>query len=472
MRQAWRKQPAPPPFWFEFTAVGVIATVTYTVIAGRWGLGLAVTSAIFMVHLVPLGARVVNSLLESVDRFGVAWMLALSATFSVATLTPDQVFSGSLGTAQLTRFALLILALLLVLPNLYRGLKGESKGLWCGGISKLFLAYLGVALLSTLWSVGKIATLGKVFELSVALLIIFATAAQPGAETRLKKLFFLTLSFAGFILFVNLVGYFVAPEHFRAYVRLTGSTQMVAGFTPLASNAMSRLGATIALCALAFAVEHKKSLLERLLALLIVGFGCSFPILAEGRTGVATFLLGALVLVLVRRPLLSILFLPVVAYVASAYVNTFWQFFKRGQPDELFLSLTGRVDWWLAGWHTFLRQPLTGFGYGVGSRVVFTGFERDATAFIHNGFLEVALGVGIIGFTLWFVTLLRWFFDVGRRLLEGRDAPIYSFGVPLLFATFLSSGAGGWLSTELGLFLIIVTLLDLQSASERRARQG
>ena len=325
---------------------------------------------------------------------------------------------------------------------------------------------MGVALLSTFWSVGKIATLGKVFELTVALLTVFAVAAQPGTEQRLKRLFFLTLSFAGVILFVNLVGYFVAPDSFSQYLRANDGYRMTAGFTSIPSNAISRLGAVIALSALAFSIERGASLFERLLALLIVGFGCLFPVLAEGRTGVAALLLGALVLVLVRRPLLSLLFLPVGAYAAASYLDTFLEFFRRGQTDELFLSLTGRVDWWLAGLNTFLRQPLTGFGFGVGSRVVFTGLERGGTAFIHNGFLEVALGVGMIGFVIWLVMLLRWFFGAGRKLLAGRDTPIYSFGVPLLFATVLSSGAGGWLSIEFGLFLIAMTLLDWQNASE------
>ena len=177
------------------------------------------------------------------------------------------------------------MALLLVLPNIYGWLEGEKRGLWVGGVGKLFLIYLGIALFSTLWSVGRIATLGKVFELFVALFVVFAVAAQPDAEKRLKRLFFLTLSFAAVILFVNLVGYFVAPEQFRGYLRVSDSYRMTAGFTALASNAMSRLGAIIALSALAFAIEREPGLLERLLALLLVGFGFLFPILTEGAYG-------------------------------------------------------------------------------------------------------------------------------------------------------------------------------------------
>ena len=463
MREIQRKS-ALPTLWFELGAALVVAVVTYAVIAGYWWLGLAVTLAVFAVHLVPSVTHMTGTFLKSIDRLGIAWLLALSATLSVNTLTPDQVFSGSLGRAQIIRFAFLIAALLLVLPNIYKWLKSEERGLWLGGISKLFLSYVGVALLSTVWSVGRIATLGKVFELTVALLIVFATAAQPEPEQKLKRLFFLTLSFAGVILFVNLVGYFVSPDDFRQYLRANDGYRMTAGFTSIPSNAISRLGAVIALSALAFSIERGLPFFARLLALLVFGFGCLFPVLAEGRTGVAALLLGALVLVLARRPLLSLLFLPVGAYAAASYLDTFLEFFRRGQTDELFLSLTGRVDWWLAGLNTFLQQPLTGFGYGVGSRVVFTDLERGGTAFIHNGFLEVALGVGIIGFALWLVMLLRWFFGVSRKLLAGRDTAIYSFGVPVLFATILSSGAGGWLSIEFGLFLVVMVLLDLQNA--------
>ena len=262
-----------------------------------------------------------------------------------------------------------------------------------------------------------------------------------------------------------MVGYFVSPENFRQYLWVSDSYRMRGGFTSLTSNVIARLGAVIALSALAFSIERGLSLLERFLALTVVGFGCLFPVLAEGRTGLAALLLGALVLVLVRRPLLSLLFLPVGAYVVADYLDTFLEFFKRGQNDELFLSLTGRVGWWAAGWQSFLQQPLTGYGFGVGSRVVFTDLGRAGTAYIHNGFLEVALGVGIIGFALWFVMLLRWILGVSRKLLAGRESPIYSYAVPILFATVLNSGAGDWFSIELGLFIIIMVLLDRQNAS-------
>ena len=461
-----------PAAAFGVTAAFVIFTVTYMVIAGYWWLGAAVTLAVFSVHLVPPLAHFSKTFLGAVDRLEVAWLLALSATLSVDTLTPDQVFSGSLGTAQVTRFALLIMALLLVLPNIYSWLKGERSGLRLGGIGKLFLLYMCVAFLSTLWSVGRIATLGKVFEIFVALFVVLAVAAQPEAEGRLKRLFFVTLSFAGVILFVNLVGYFVSPEQFRGYLRASDSYRMVAGFTSLASNAMSRLGAVIALSALAFALEREPRLLERLLALLLVGFGFLFPVLTEGRTGVASLALGALVLVLIKRPLLSLLFLPLGAYGVAGYADVFWEFFRRGQSNELFLSLTGRVDWWLAGVQAFLRQPLTGYGFGVGSRVAFTSLGETAPAFIHNGFLEVALGVGALGFLVWLVMLSRWFFGVGRKLLAGRDTPIYSFGVAVVFATLLSSGAGGWFSIEFGLFLTVMALLDGQHILERQNQRS
>ena len=462
-----------PSSWLKgLLAAAIVAAVTYAVALGYWRVGAVVTLTVFSVHLVPPTLHFFRSFLGAIGRLEVAWLLALSATLSVDTLTPDQVFSGGFGAAQVVRFALLIMALLLVLPNIHSWLEGEKRSLWIGGVGKLFLIYLGVALLSTFWSVGKIATLGKVFELFVALFVVFAVAAQPDAEKRLKGLFFLTLSFAAVILFINLVGYFIDPGQFRGYLRVSDSYRMTAGFTALASNAMSRLGAIIALSALAFSIEREPRLLERLLAFSLVGFGFLFPILTEGRTGVASLVLGALIIILIKRPLLSLLFLPLGAYAAASYADTFWEFFRRGQTTELFLSLTGRVGWWMAGLETFLRQPLTGFGFGVGSRVVFTGLEKTSSAFIHNGFLEVALGVGAFGFLVWFVMLSRWFFGVGRRLLAGQDTPIYSLGVAMVFATLLSSGAGGWLSIEFGLFLIVMALLDWQNAFEPAKADG
>ena len=450
--------------------VAAAGAVVYTVVAGHAQLAVVAVFAVFAVRFVPQVVHITSRLPAFMGRLEVAWLLVLSSTLSIDSLTADEVFSGSLTRAHFIRFSLSILALLLVLPNIQKWFKGEKHSLWFGRLSGWFLIYIGFALASAFWSEGRFSSLGKTFEMLVALAVVFAVAAQPDAERKLKSLFGVTIAFTAFLLTVILFGYLAFPDEFTYRLRLGGSRVLIGGPVPLTSNAIARFGATIATVALAFALQARRRSSDRFLALMVVGFGCVFPFLAEGRTGLAAFAVSALVLVFLQRPSLLLLLLPLGGYAVANFSGAAWEFFRRGQNLEQFASLSGRVGWWTAGWHALWQQPLTGYGFGVGGRAVFAQLG-GTTAGIHNGFLEVALGIGVVGFAVWFTVFAWWFLQAWRNLLKNKDTPIYIVCVPMLFATVLSTGAGSWVSAELGLFLIVMLLIDRQLSERASAKR-
>ena len=457
------------PFFYVIEGLVLTAVVTFAVVTGNLWLPLLVIAAVVGILFAPTALPLVRQLLGTIGRLEFAWLFVFIATMCVNTLTPDQVFSGGFGRAQLLRFGFLLLALLLVLPNIIRWIRQESPGLWVGGLSKWFVAYAAFTLVSIVWSAGKLATFGKAFEMCVGLIIVLAVAAQPDAERKLKNLFVITLSFVGMLLSFILVGYVVAPGEFTNYVLMADSYTLTGGIFNMSGNLISRMGALIATVLLAYALQSGKSASLRALAFAGILFACVFPILAEGRTGIITFLLMLTLLLVSQRPLWSLPLFAGMAYVGLRYAQDFYEFFRRGQNDELFLSLSGRVGWWQAGLETFLQEPLFGYGFGVGGRVVFADIKGDVSG-IHNGFLEVALGVGLVGLALWLPGFIGWLVLTLRELVRGHNTHIYCVGIPILIATVLSQGVGGWMSFELGLFFIVTVLLDKERANERRRR--
>lgn len=454
--------------WLVTTVVGASAFVAVTVSFGYAWLPALLVSSIPASYLLYFAFRILRRFVVLVGRLELAWLLVLLATLSVDTLSTDQVFSGALRQAQLVRFALLVTALVALLPNLQKWMRGQPEGLFWGRIGRLYAVFVVVAVLSTVWSAGRLATVGKSFELAVGLLIVLAVAAQPHAERYLRRLFFMTLLFMGVLLSIVLVGYLANPSLFQSYILLKRDWILSGGPIPIASNAISRFGAILGTVALAYLLKRHRSLWERVLAASLVVYGTVFPLLAEGRTGIASFMLGALVLILLQRPVLGFILMVPGVLLIPRILDVFWEFFRRGQNLEQFSGLSGRVDWWLAGFDALMRAPFTGYGFGVGGRVAFAQLGREATAGLHNGFLETAAGVGLFGLAIWLIVFILVATGSLQHLLFNRQVEVFAVFITIGFATVLSSGAGGWMSAELGLFFILMALLDVEHVQRKR----
>jgi O-antigen ligase len=105
-----------------------------------------------------------------------------------------------------------------------------------------------------------------------------------------------------------------------------------------------------------------------------------------------------------------------------------WAFVLRRQSPEVFESLSGRVDWWEFGWQQFLKSPLTGFGAYTARFEVLAKLGESDTSAIHNSFLEVVFGVGILGLIPVLVALLgTWWVLI--RLLRSSSLESFERGI-------------------------------------------
>lgn len=105
------------------------------------------------------------------------------------------------------------------------------------------------------------------------------------------------------------------------------------------------------------------------------------------------------------------------------------------------LTLTGRTDIWVNLVSTINEKPWLGYGYGA-----FWAPDSDPAYFVritlqwaaptaHNGWFEVALGVGLIGLALHALDLLQTFYRALRSSLDTWMG-IFAIGVILQFLLF------------------------------------
>jgi O-antigen ligase len=126
---------------------------------------------------------------------------------------------------------------------------------------------------------------------------------------------------------------------------------------------------------------------------------------------------------------------------------------------------------WTAAVHQFEAHPILGVGGGIGGKVVIANIGNmylEEMSSLHNGFLEVLTGLGLVGFVvgssmLIFTTWRAWVCWNSHPKFGGT----YVLIIHVWMTTIMSTGILGWMGYEVALFLCIVANIDLLSDHAR-----
>lgn len=404
--------------------------------------------------------RMLGNFLSKTNSLEAAWLFIWVATHSFTQRTAAESLSGRVDAIHFQRGIFLVLAILVLLFALSRGIPKPRFD-----PVSLFLYYCGFAVFSTLWSAGPVATLGKAVEVSTACLIVLKTMSSPDPLFRLKRLFNWYLLISGTLVAIATIGHIVAPDAFSTGVhRITGPL--------MANNKVSGGAALLSIVFLARALErqHPDAKKTGLLILYLITGGIA--VYALGRTAIATFAVGS-VMLLTRRNFLvsSLLLFPVAFLIYAINEQVIFSYLSRGQSIEELYALSGRQVLWEWGLDAFFENPFSGFGFGVGSRVVFTRFavlDYSVTiSSLHNSLIEIVLGTGVIGLSLVGSSFFYGLWLAGRGLMRGRHMDMCICFVALTFTSFASTGIGGWMNGTIALFLASAGYLYLAQGWEK-----
>jgi O-antigen ligase len=323
--------------------------------------------------------------------------------------TPVDFWAGS-------RVVLMGLVGLVLLGRLASRATDWGAALLRGVPAGVFLYGL-ISLISTLWSVYPAWTLYKSLEylIDVALLAAVVTTVRNSEE--IKSLFDVTWLLTGLLLLTVWLGVLLRPE----VAVLTGVGLIgieIQGILPsISNNGVGDLAATLLIVGatrLLFRNEHRSFYWLVCLAALPT------LILAQSRSPATGAFLGLLaVLVLTRRfGLLALVGLAGAALLALTNAEAVvQQAFLRGQSPDQFYSLSGRVDYWAFAGGILRENPFLGLGgYAAGRFAVLGPLGVTETSSLHNAWLEILVGVGLIGFLPFLATFLRTWLNLLQPL--------------------------------------------------------
>jgi exopolysaccharide production protein ExoQ len=286
------------------------------------------------------------------------------------------------------------------------------------------------ALASVLWSVGPLESLRRALALTgtYAAGLYLAMKYEPKQQLRMMA-FVLGLgavaSVAAAILFPSVA--------FMPDGRLQGVYFM--------KNSLGRMMSLGAFCFALLALGERRHRVVRVAMFLLC---CALLLVSKSATAVVVTLL-----MLALLPLRRLLYLSTrkLVYVAAivfpiAAAGVFW---AVEYSDEIFLSLgrdsslTGRIPLWQLVLKEIALRPIRGYGFDAywdsweGHRVSDTVNWDVAVPHAHNGFLEVWLGLGLVGLAMILINLSRNFILALRTARSHREA---ESSWPLLLVVF------------------------------------
>jgi O-antigen ligase len=326
---------------------------------------------------------------------------------------------------------------------------------------------------STGYSVARIVTAGKVFELGVAMAIVWTIMLGDNPREEFTRAIKLVVVLEVALVLAAIIGVFTFPSLFTSVEDRPGFIMRAVMVSPYAhSNSLSSDGALISAYALASFLASDKGR-RRAGWLAFFALGTIGMLLASGRQGLIIWLVSVAVLLWVqRRQLFVTLIGPLTAIVLYLNWYELVSVFKRNQPAETLDTLSGRITYWDAAIRAWQQHPVTGWGFGVGGRFVALASIGDSdVSSLHSGYFEALTGLGLLGMVPLLAAVAMVAVWAVRQLAKRVDVPIAILIFPLVLHTSVALGFGGWLEADFYLLAFLAGLSDLGRLRQRASPQ-
>lgn len=388
---------------------------------------LGIVFLLSCIKIIPTTAQKFSELFRQFRWWHFSWILLFLSGLVFRVRETDDIAESPLDFFAIYRIGLvsfvgfLLLYRLVIfrsnwLPSLFQGLTG------------LLLGYGLVSVTSTMWSVYPMWTLYKSTEYLVDITLISAIIFSLRSEHDFQNFFNVTWALIGLRVLLIWLGIILWPdEAIKRGIGLLGI--QISGVYPASSSngvgGLSAILATISFCRY-FIREEKNQFY-----LIVFIIGIVTLILSQTRSALVAFLCAILVILFITRKI-GVITLAGGACVGMIFLSSagdiFLEFFRRGQTEGNFTSLSGRTVWWEIGWRLFTEQPLIGYGGYAGARFkALTEAGRTITSSIHNTWLEVLLGVGIFGFSFFALCFIGIWICLLRILRKEQEQTVFYY---------------------------------------------
>ena len=305
-----------------------------------------------------------------------------------------------------------------------------------------------VAIGTAAYSVYPPLTLWKGFEVITHVCVAMLIARRATSIQTTNELYGLVWLILTYLIATFLWGALLYPDDaFRPFLDNTGriasegtfGSGLRGTFPKLHLNSVTQVGAIMAISAIAYLAAYPERRRKPMLILLAASL--SVVLLGHSRTSIFAFVAAVFVMALYVRHKgirITVLVSGTILGVTAAVSGVISEYLLRGQTEEQFASLTGRLPFWEIVIDSIMESPFFGYGFYAGTRMLL-GLPG-----VDNTYLNVMMGGGlfllIIFLTPIFITARNIYVSRPRKTAAGQN-PHYQ----LL-----------WMQTA-GLFILLVT---------------
>jgi exopolysaccharide production protein ExoQ len=328
----------------------------------------------------------------------------------------------------------------------------------------LYIAYLGLGLLSFFWSTDVAYSVlqwmmdvtSLIFAYYFIACFVMLDRYFPNHPIRMYKI----LGHAIFMLIsIFIIGFFIHPA---VFMRMTheGEEYRLGGFM-MNPNELGML-AGVGMACYMLCLYQKGWRTWTLMKILMLLF-------AVVLTGSRSTIIGVLIIAFYHINQSSKRWLKILMYAAGAIalplvINTLIiKSAANGGLGEV-MSMTGRLPFWTALVTEALpREPLLGYGFQrIYYTLYFSGVHTYTASMAHNTFLQALMNLGLIGFA---IVLLQFFFTM-RAFVLTRDMKLKlmtaSILIPVIINSFTEFGIFGETNYGILLYQVLIFYLSLR----------
>ncbi len=286
-------------------------------------------------------------------------------------------------------------------------------------------------------------------------MLLHYKAADVNDELRIGKI----ISSAVFIVAIGfLTGMIIDPDH---YYRLThgGEVSRLGGFIINPNE----LGMLLVIGIAGLFTEIKIAHRIRISILLKIALLTYMLMLTGSRSSFIGFLLVSIIYTLLQPSKIfkSILFIAIIILIPIIG----WQLFITQSNAEEIGSLTGRLPFWRdLLMYNFPKEPWLGFGYmRIDYSDKFESINAYAGAMTHNTFLQVLMGLGLIGLMIIIVQLASFIYAMAATKKASTKIAGFLILIPLLINSLTEFGIFGETNYGILFYLILNFYFTLES---------
>jgi O-antigen ligase len=432
-----------------------------------------------MSDILILGVSIATTLL--ITRFGVArrWVRAVSARPGASLLifiAVGSLFIGGAGGADPSlnvhgaRIMRAIIVSFIFLISVI-GIFFQPASLKRAGSASGWMAmYAFLAMLSAVYSVSPVVSLWKGFEVlsfvTMGVYIARFLVSHEDVQWVIDLICLMMLYFSVSVIISLLISPSEAlPKSGSATGTVISAAQSV--FPPIYPNSVTQFAALLScltLCQLLspFPRRGKKILVP------IFIIGVLVIILGHSRTSILAALIAVMGILVMGRHAKTALTVSAIASAGLLYgfASIFMSFMLRGQTEEQFLGLSGRIHYWQEVWKVFVESPLLGHGFYT-QRVILDVSSVD------NTYLQILVGLGLIGLAIVCLVIVKIVYQLlkyrPRRHDTSQDKLLWLELVTLFIIVFMRSLTGPTFQ-DFNINLVLLMLLIIALSTIVRLR--